>query len=114
MRVIIVLRIVTISLWGFLEWETDFLPLLVLTRQGCSTGKSPVLVIIFLENAREFPEIITSTGAKFWLRFCLSVLALVIFKFPIEVELRLGRGMWGYRVPFSHLSVKSGGGSGKA
>ena len=32
----------------------------------------------FLENAREFPEIITSTGAQFWLRFCLSVLVLVI------------------------------------
>ena len=27
---------------------------------------------------REFPESITSTGAKFWLRFCLSVLVLVI------------------------------------
>ena len=36
----------------------------------------------FLENAREFPEIITSTGATFWLRFCLSVLVLVIFKSP--------------------------------
>ena len=31
-----------------------------------------------LGNSREFPEIITSTGAKFWLRFCLSVLVLVI------------------------------------
>ena len=39
----------------------------------------PVLVLIFLENTREFPEIITSTGAKFWLCFCLSVLVLVFF-----------------------------------
>ena len=52
-------------------------------RRGRSTGKNPVLVIIFLENTREFPEIITSTGAKFWLRFCLSALVLVIFKSPI-------------------------------
>ena len=37
-----------------------------------------------LENTREFPETITSTGAKFWLRFCLSVLVLVIFKSPIQ------------------------------
>ena len=39
----------------------------------------PVLVIIFLENTREVPKIITSTGAEFWVRFCLSVLVLVIF-----------------------------------
>ena len=41
--------------------------------------------MIFLENTREFPEIITSNGAKFWLRLCLSVLALVIFKSPTSV-----------------------------
>ena len=29
---------------------------------------------------------ITSTGAKFWLRFCLSVLVLVIFKSPRTQE----------------------------
>ena len=62
-----------------LLWETDFLPLLVLTRQRRSTDKNPNLVLIFLENTREFPEMITSTGAKFKLRFCLSVLVLVIF-----------------------------------
>ena len=39
----------------------------------------------FLENTGEIPEMITSTGAKFWLRFCLSVLVLVIFKSPITV-----------------------------
>ena len=32
-----------------------------------------------LENTREFPQIITSTGAKVWRRFQLSVLVLVIF-----------------------------------
>ena len=40
--------------------------------------------MIFLENTREFPEISTSTGAEFWLRFCLSVLILVILKSPID------------------------------
>ena len=30
---------------------------------------------------------ITSTGAKFWLRFCLSVLVLVIFKSPTPGQL---------------------------
>ena len=45
-----------------------FLPLLVLTRRGAapvktSTGNN------FLDKTREVPEIITSTGAKFWLRF---------------------------------------------
>ena len=44
-----------------LLWETDFLPLLVLTRQGHSTGKNQYW---------QFPESITSAGAKFWLRFC--------------------------------------------
>ena len=35
---------------------------------GHSTGKKPLLVIIFLENTREHlsPEIITSTCAGFW------------------------------------------------
>ena len=42
----------------------------------------------FLENTREFPEIITSTGAKFGLRFCLSVLVLVIFKSPISTVMK--------------------------
>ena len=46
-------------------WETHFLPLLVLTRRGRSTSKKPVLVILFLENTRDLPEIITSTGATF-------------------------------------------------
>ena len=55
-------------------WETDFFTI--------STGKKPALVMIFLENTREFSEIITSTGAKFWLRFCLSVLVLIIFQSP--------------------------------
>ena len=41
---------------------------------GAQYRQKPVLVMIFLENTREFPEIITSTGAKFWLRFGLSVL----------------------------------------
>ena len=54
-----------------------------MTRRARSTGKKPILVIIFLENTREFPEIITNTGANFWLHFCLSVLALVLFKSPI-------------------------------
>ena len=31
---------------------------------GRSTGKKPILAIIFQENAREFPESIASTGAK--------------------------------------------------
>ena len=44
-----------------------------------------MLVILFLENTREFPQIITRTGAKFWLRFCLSVLVLVIFKSPKSI-----------------------------
>ena len=46
--------------------------------------QKPILAIIFLENTRTFPEMITSTGAKFLLRFCLSVLVLVIFKSPIH------------------------------
>ena len=71
------------NLSGHHSWETDFLPLLVLTRRGRSTGKSQYwLVIVVLENAREFPEMITSTGARFWPGFCPSVLALVIFKSP--------------------------------
>ena len=39
---------------------------------------------MFLENTRDFPEIITSTGAEFWLCFCLSVLVLVIFQAPLN------------------------------
>ena len=44
--------------------------------------QKPVLVIIFLENTRDFPEIITSTGAKFSCNFCPSVVVLVIFQAP--------------------------------
>ena len=51
-------------------------------QKGAFPACLAVLVIIYLENTREFPEIITSTGAKFWLRFCLSVLVLVIFRSP--------------------------------
>ena len=51
------------------DLETDFF----------TTTGTDAPVIIFLEDAREFPEIIASTGAKFWLRFCLSLLVLVIF-----------------------------------
>ena len=46
----------------------------------------PILVIIFLENIRELSEIIAGTGAKFWLRFCLSALVLVIFQSPTGSE----------------------------
>ena len=46
--------------------------------------------MIFLENTREFPEIIPSTGAKIWLRFCLSILALVIFKSPNNTKVGNG------------------------
>ena len=53
---------------------------------GAQHRQKSVLVLIFLGNTRDFPESITSTGAKFWLRFCLSVLALVIFKSPITVD----------------------------
>ena len=50
---------------------------------GRSTGKNQsVLVIIFLENTRDFPEITTSTGAEFSCTFCPSVLVLVIFQAP--------------------------------
>ena len=42
--------LLTVELF-YLQWETDFLPLLALTRRRRSTGK-PVLVIIFLENTR--------------------------------------------------------------
>ena len=53
--------------------------------------QKPVLVVIFVENTREFLEIITSTGAKSGLHFCLSVLVLVIFQSP-------NKGMdWGER-----------------
>ena len=47
----------------------------MVTTSGRSTGKKkkPVLVINFLENAREFAEILTSTGAKTWWHFCRSV-----------------------------------------
>ena len=52
------------------SWETDFLPLLVLSRSGCSTGKwLPILIMNFLENTREIPEMITNTGAKSWWHF---------------------------------------------
>ena len=33
---------------------------------GRSTGKNPALVIIILENTRDYQEIITSVGAQFW------------------------------------------------
>ena len=48
---------------------------------GTAPVKTRTGVIIFLENAREFPDIISSAGAQFWLRFCfcLSLLVLVIF-----------------------------------
>ena len=36
-------------------------------RERISTGKK------ILENTRDFPEIITSTGAKFWGHICPSV-----------------------------------------
>ena len=36
--------------------------------------KTSTVVIIFLENAREVSEFMTSTGAKFGWRFCRSVL----------------------------------------
>ena len=32
---------------------------------GRSTGKKPVLVVVLLGNAREIPESIANTGAKF-------------------------------------------------
>ena len=38
----------------------------------------------FLGNTRENTEITTSTGTKFWLCFCLSVLVLVILKSPSD------------------------------
>ena len=76
----------------------------MLTRRRCSTGKKPVLVIIFLENAREFPEIITSTGAKFWLRFCLSVLVLVIFSLRLRVTLAGDSAITGRRTNFAQPS----------
>ena len=42
--------------------------------EGAAPVKTSTVVINFLENTREVPETITSTGAKFWLRFFLSVL----------------------------------------
>ena len=74
------------------RWETDFLPLLALTRRGGSTGKNQYWWLSW--NTRKFPEIITSTGAKFWLRFCLPVLALVIF-----LSLRPGISAASWRMP---------------
>ena len=64
------------------QWETDFLPLLVLTRQGRSTGKT--------STGNNFPGKYQRIPRnyyqyKFWLRFCLSVLAQVIFKSPNQV-----------------------------
>ena len=52
--------------------------------------------MIFLENTREFPDIIISAGARFWLRFCLSVLALVILLVsdPEKVPCQ-GRALYG-------------------
>ena len=44
------------------------------------------MVIIFLENTRDFPEIITSTGAQFPCKFCPSVLVLVISQAPIPTR----------------------------
>ena len=46
-----------------LKRETHFLSLMVLTRLGAAPVK-PALVKNFLENIREFSEIVTSTGAK--------------------------------------------------
>ena len=36
----------------------------ILTITGA--GENPILVRLFLEITREFPKIITSTGAKIW------------------------------------------------
>ena len=47
---------------------------------GAQYRYKPVLVITLLENTRDFPEIITSTGAEFWCNSCPSVLVLVIFQ----------------------------------
>ena len=49
---------------------------------GAQYRQKPVVVIILLGNPRDFPEIITSTGAKFSCSFCPSVLVLVIFQAP--------------------------------
>ena len=48
------------------QWETHFLPLLVLTCPGAAPVKSSTGKTKIIENTREFPEIISSTGAKFW------------------------------------------------
>ena len=52
---------------------------------AASVGRNP-LPPMDLESlaacTRDFPEIITSTGAKFSCNFCLSVLVLVIFQAP--------------------------------
>ena len=48
-----------------LRWETNFTTTGA-DASGCNIGKSSVLAIIFLENTRELPEMITNSGAKFW------------------------------------------------
>ena len=52
-------------------------------RVGAQYRQKSVLVIIFLENAREFHKIITNTGATFWWKFCPSVLYWQFFMAPI-------------------------------
>ena len=54
---------VTSALWC---GKLIFLPLLVLSHWGAVPVKISTGDTIFLENTREFPEFITSTGAKFW------------------------------------------------
>ena len=49
--------------------------------------------VIFLENTREFPEIIASTGAGISWNFCPSVLVLVIF-LGSKRRSRRGIGVW--------------------
>ena len=68
--------------FGVPEWETHLLPLLVLTPSGAQCRYKPVLVIIFLANTGDFPEVITSAGAKISRNFCPSVLVLVTFHAP--------------------------------
>ena len=67
----------------------------------------------FLENTRDFPEIITSTGAKFSCNFCPSVLVLVIFRLWIKFEnkipnyiyiFQVARKGWGGSVPRGPLA----------
>ena len=48
--------------------------------------------MVFLDNTREVPEIVASTGAKFWLHFCLSVLVLVSFLVSEHLRLEYRNG----------------------